>query len=281
MPPPYDGRLEPAYAVAVWKSMERARVPGWLGPAAIVGAFVTLVWLEHRRPLRRTVESKARRTARNLAIASLSATTIRLAEKPVVEPLARAAERHGWGLVPRLNLPRTAEAALSILLLDYTLYVWHVLTHRVDLLWRFHRVHHADRDLDASTALRFHFAEMALSVPWRAAQVLLIGVKPGDLRLWQTLTLLEILFHHSAVRLPVGLERRLVRLVVTPRMHGIHHSRELDEMGSNWSSGLTVWDRLHGTLRLDVPQERIVIGVEGCEADDVTLGKMLVLPARA
>ncbi|MGQ9365286.1 sterol desaturase family protein [Azospirillum sp. ST 5-10] len=254
--------------------------PRWLGPALAAGAFAGLVWLEHRRPLRRRVEPAARHTARNLAVAGLSALAIRALEKPVVEPLARAVERRRWGLLPALALPRAAERLLALVLLDYTLYWWHVGTHRLPFLWAFHRVHHADRDLDASTALRFHFAEMALSVPYRAAQVLLIGVRPADLALWQRLTLAEILFHHSNLRLPPAWEGRVGRLLVTPRMHGIHHSRRPAEMDSNWSSGLTVWDWLHGTLRLDVPQEDIVVGVAGCGARDVTLPRLLVLPLR-
>jgi len=142
---------------------------------------------------------------------------------------------------------------LAVLLLDYSLYVWHVLTHRVPLLWRFHLVHHVDLDMDASTALRFHLGELLLSVPWRAAQIGLIGVSWRVYAIWQALLMLSILFHHSNFRLPLRVEGYLNRLIVTPRMHGIHHSIASDEVNSNWSSGLSFWDRLHGTLRLDVP----------------------------
>jgi sterol desaturase/sphingolipid hydroxylase (fatty acid hydroxylase superfamily) len=164
-------------------------------------------------------------------------------------------------------------------LLDYTLYVWHVLTHRVPWLWRMHVVHHADLDLDVSTAVRFHCAEMIVSVAWRAGQVVLIGVSPLALSVWQTLVLLSVLFHHSNVRLPIATERWLNRFIVTPRMHGIHHSVIEDETNSNWSSGLTIWDRLHGTLRLGVPQENILIGVPAYRRpDEVTLGKLVTMP---
>ena len=145
--------------------------------------------------------------------------------------------------------------------MDYTLYVWHVLTHRVPFLWRFHVVHHVDLDLDASTALRFHFAEIVISIGWRIGQVVLIGVPPLALSAWQTATLVSIMFHHANVRLPIAAERRLNRFVVTPRMHGIHHSIVREETDSNWSSGLTLWDRLHGTLRLDVSQDEVTIEV--------------------
>ena len=144
--------------------------------------------------------------------------------------------------------------------MDYTLYWWHVLLHRVPALWRLHEPHHADRDLDASTALRFHVAEFLASVPWRCAQVVLIGVDARTLALWQRLTLLEVLFHHSNVRLPRDIERRLSTLVVTPRLHGLHHSIVRDERDSNYSSGLAVWDRLHGTADLNF-QRSVIIGL--------------------
>src|SRR5581483_488306 len=143
----------------------------------------------------------------------------------------------------------------------------------------FHVVHHLDRDLDASTAVRFHFGELAISTVWRAAQVVAIGVAPDALAVWQTATLVSVLFHHSNVRLPIALERALARVVVTPRLHGIHHSTVRAETDSNWSSGLVVWDRLHGTLRVDVPQDAIEIGVPAYRsAADAALPRILALP---
>lgn len=236
-------------------------LPGWLTGAVLLGTFATVLWWERTRPLRRRTESKARRDVRNLAVAALSATAIRLTERPVTQALTRAVHQYHWGIVKQLQLPAWLEVALAVVLLDYTLYLWHVLAHRVPWLWRFHRVHHADLDLSASTALRFHFAEMMLSVPWRAAQVLGIGASPLSLSAWQTLTLVAILFHHSNVALPLRTERWLCRLVVTPRMHGIHHSLVEGETNSNWATILTFPDYLHGTYCLNVPQQAITIGV--------------------
>jgi hypothetical protein len=163
--------------------------------------------------------------------------------------------------------------------MDYTLYLWHVLMHRDPWLWRFHLPHHVDLDMDASTALRFHFSELILSVPWRAGQILLIGVTPFSLSLWQTLLMLSILFHHSNVKLSRKTEKWLGRLIVTPGMHGIHHSMIERETNSNWSSGLTVWDCLHGTLREEIPQQEIIVGVPAYRTSkDVTLPKILAMP---
>ena len=259
-----------------------SKVPAWLSAPLVVGAFGVLWWLERRRPLRRDPEEpKLRREARNLSVAAAAALTLRLTEQPVAERLTALVERRRLGLLKLVRLPAWLETALALLLLDYTLYLWHVATHRAPALWRFHVVHHADLDLDASTALRFHFGELVVSVAWRAGQIVLLGVSPLALSVWQTLLMLSVLFHHSNVRLPLAWERRLNSFVVTPRMHGIHHSTVREETDSNWSSGLTVWDRLHGTLRLNVPQDSVEIGVPAYrDAAELTLPRLLAMPFR-
>ena len=254
-------------------------LPGWVTGAVVVGMLAAMLFLEKRRPLRRTREAKARHDARNLAMAGMTAVAIRIAEKPIVAPLAKKVHEKRWGLLPRLNLPPALEVALAAVLLDYTLYVWHVLTHKVPLLWRLHRVHHADLDLNTTTALRFHFVEMMLSAPWRAAQVAAIGAAPRSLSLWQTLTIAAILFHHSNVRLPIGLERWLCRIFMTPRMHGIHHSIVQRETDSNWSTIFSWPDYAHGTARLNVPQEEIDVGVPAFrDPQELRLGPVLRMP---
>jgi sterol desaturase/sphingolipid hydroxylase (fatty acid hydroxylase superfamily) len=200
-------------------------------------------------------------------------------EKPVAETLSQLVTKKRLGLMGLVRMPLVIETALAIALLDYTLYVWHILTHKVPLLWRFHLVHHVDLDMDVTTALRFHFGELALSVPWRAAQVAVIGVSPLALSVWQTLLLVSIMFHHSNVRLQFGIERILCRLIVTPRLHGIHHSINKEETDSNWSSGLTLWDRLHGTFRQCEADEEVIVGVPAYRnPEELTTEKILVMP---
>ena len=247
----------------------------------VAATFLPLLAFEVWRPLRPEVEPKARRLARNAVVALLGFGVLALVQAPALRPLWRWMEEHQVGLLNRVSLPRGVEVALAVLLLDYTLWHWHWLNHRLGFLWRFHLVHHVDRDLDASTALRFHFGEMALSVPYRLLQVALIGADGWSLGLWQALLLPSILFHHSNVRLPVHVERVLVRLVVTPRMHGIHHSAYENETNSNWSSLLSTWDYLHGTILLGVPQRAIEVGVPAYgRPEEVTLGRILMLPFR-
>lgn len=231
----------------------------------MAGFAVGLIVIEVWRPLRRPRESRLRRAIRNLSIGGAAAVTVQVAELPIVMPLARYVERRRIGVVPMIGLRGTTATFFTLVALDYTLYWWHVLVHRVPGLWRFHAVHHADRDLDTLTAIRFHFGELVASVPWRVAQVLAIGATPSSLMVWQGLTMASVLFHHSNVRLPPLFERVLGFIVVTPRLHGIHHSRVGDHTNSNWSSGLSVWDRLHGTFRDDIPQHEISVGVDGLD----------------
>jgi sterol desaturase/sphingolipid hydroxylase (fatty acid hydroxylase superfamily) len=252
---------------------------GWLGAALLMGGIGALLWFERTRPLRTPSEPPVRRIARNAAVGAVTAAAVSAIERPIVTRLSALAAARAWGIVPRLPLPGPLRALAALALMDYTLYWWHVLLHRVPIMWRLHEPHHADRDLDLSTALRFHFAEFLASVPWRCAQIMLIGVGPRTLGLWQKLTFAEVLFHHSNVRLPRSLEAKLSRYVVTPRMHGIHHSAVREERDSNFSSALTLWDTLHNTARVDMHRDEVTIGLPDFRADeDVTLRKTLTLP---
>ena len=252
--------------------------PWAVGPL-IAGGFVLLTWLERRRPLRKQIEPGTSHGVRNLAIAGIGAVAMVAFESPIIQPLVRLVEQRRWGLLGAFQLPIWAEAAAALVLMDYTFYLWHVILHRVPFLWRFHAVHHVDLDLDTSTALRFHFGELLLSVPWRAAQVALIGLSPFTFGLWQVWFTLCVMFHHSNLRLPIALERIINRVLVTPRMHGVHHSNHPEETNSNWSSGLTIWDWLHGTLRVGIPQANIEIGVPAYQdASSVALLKVMQMP---
>lgn len=250
---------------------------GILLGAIALGIFV----LEKRRPLRRQSQREPRRTVRNLALGALSMSAVAALEQPLVTRLAKRAGEHKRGIVQKLPLPAGAKDLLAAAAMDYTIYLWHIATHRVPILWRFHLVHHLDLDLDSTTALRFHFTEMILSVPYRALQVLGIGTSERALRMWQRFFFLSVLFHHGNLRLPRRLDRLLSFLLVTPRMHGIHHSTVESETHSNWSSGLSIWDRLHGTFRLDVPQEQIRIGVPNYRSPaELRLLPSITLPFR-
>jgi sterol desaturase/sphingolipid hydroxylase (fatty acid hydroxylase superfamily) len=248
----------------------------------LIGAAAGALFLAERlRPLRIRKDPAPGRVGRNLTIGLLGAATTAASEIPIIAPVQRFAERRRLGLLRQFPLPGPLRIVVGFLLLDYTLFVWHWLNHRVPALWRFHAVHHIDLDLDSTTGVRFHFGELALAAGFRAAQILLLGVDTVTLRVFQQALLLSVIFQHSNLELPAGVERGLLPVVVTPRMHGVHHSTRVIETNTNFSSVFSWWDRLHGTLKLDVPQSAITIGVAGfLEPRDVTLKHSLTLPFR-
>jgi sterol desaturase/sphingolipid hydroxylase (fatty acid hydroxylase superfamily) len=255
------------------------KIFNWVaGPLGVLG-FGLLLVAEARRPLRKATSVKLRRATTNIGVAAATGLTIRLLFLPVVSAAADFAQKRRVGLLHRLPLPNALRFAAELLLLDYTLYWWHRLMHRNALLWRCHMVHHTDLDLDVSTAGRFHFAEYVLSAGYRAAQVVVIGARPASVAISETCVMVAAEFHHSNVRLPLGFERRLNALVVTPRMHGIHHSIIERESNSNFATVLTLWDAAHGTLKLNVPQDEITIGLAAHrDAKELTFSTLLALP---
>ncbi|MGH7214892.1 MAG: sterol desaturase family protein [Tepidisphaeraceae bacterium] len=255
------------------------RVGDLIRGSLLLAAAATVLVMERRHRARPYVESRSTHTTRNLAIAGLAAVTVQLLEAPVVMPLARTVARRRWGLSHAIGGPPWLRGVLAVLLLDYTLYLWHIVVHRVPWLWRFHLVHHVDLDLDATTGLRFHAGELTASIPWRAAQVVVLGVSPPTLTVWQSLTLASVLFHHSNTRLSDRMERALSWIVTTPRMHAIHHSVNPAQLQSNFSSGLAVWDRLHRTARFDAAAGDVAVGVRGfLDPGEVSLPRVLGLP---
>jgi sterol desaturase/sphingolipid hydroxylase (fatty acid hydroxylase superfamily) len=246
----------------------------------LFGMLALLLYLETRRPLRRASHPKILRVITNLSIAAVSGFIMRAFFVPVVLSVAHLTEENRWGLLQMGSaLPALVYYGLAFLFLDYTLYLWHLSSHRIAFLWQFHHVHHVDLDLDVSTASRFHFGELMISSGYRCLQIVLFGIDPLTVVLYETLVTLSAQFHHSNLALPLRVERVLVRFVVTPRMHAVHHSIVQKETDSNFSAILTVWDRFHRTLRLNVAQSEITIGTAAYRNwGETTLFTSLLLP---
>ncbi|MGH6931240.1 MAG: sterol desaturase family protein [Dongiaceae bacterium] len=168
--------------------------------------------------------------------------------------------------------------ALDILLLDFLIFWWHRFNHTVPLLWRFHEVHHLDRFLDSTTALRFHFGEVLLSAVARAAVIILIGLPLSTVLVFETLLLLATIFHHSNLRLPAGLEQGLSRLIITPSIHWVHHHAMRIDTNSNYGTLFSFWDRLFATASRTRRTPTMAIGVEG--AAEQPLIELLLRPFR-
>lgn len=227
----------------------------------LVAVFVLLLVLETWRPLRRRKRLRGQRFPVNFCFTALGFAAGTLTVRPAALGLAFWAQGHSLGLLHLLPLAPWAQAAVGVLWLDLTFYYWHRFNHLHPLLWRFHNVHHVDPDLDVTTSFRFHFGEVIYSTPFRVLQVGLLGVSPATYLLYEFLFNCATMFQHSNVRLPLALERLLNKVLVTPRMHGIHHSAVGPETNSNYSVVFSCWDRLNMSLRLNVPQAEVVIGV--------------------
>lgn len=247
--------------------------------AVVLGiAYVSLFLLERALPLRRPKERLFPRLLVNVAVSLAAFGAAAALVWPAAAVTLDFTGDNSFGLLPLAGVTGAAEIVAAFLLLDLSLYYWHVANHRIAFLWRFHNVHHIDPDLDVTTAFRFHFVEVGLSAGFRIAQVLLIGPTLTAYVIYEVAFQLGTLFHHSNLRLPFVVERAVNLLLVTPRMHGIHHSDIREEDLTNFGVVFPWWDRLHRTLRVNVPQAQVTIGIPGYSAphDNAVLNSFLM-----
>ena len=183
----------------------------------------------------------------NISLVAIDAVVIRLLFPAAAVGMAWAARDAGWGLFPRVALPGSTAVLLSIVLLDLTVYLQHVMFHALPALWRVHRVHHADLDVDVTTGLRFHPIEIVLSMLIKLAVVAMLGPPVLGVLLFEVLLNALAMFNHANARIPAPLDRVLRLFVVTPDMHRVHHSVEPFEHNTNFGFNLSCWDRLFGT----------------------------------
>ncbi len=250
-----------------------------VGVSVLLFLFILLFILETKFQLRKRVQQRFKRVIINFAISIPSFVLLRLLLLPIMVWLATENQSVQFGLNYLYQFPSYAEAIIAFLLLDYTNYVWHILNHKIPFLWRFHLVHHTDHDLDVSTAFRFHFGELIGSVFFRGACVFLIGANAATVLIYEIIFEAATQFHHSNWKLPFRLEQVLNKIIVTPRMHGIHHSVIRNETDRNFSVIFSWWDRIHHTVKLNIPQNQIVIGVPSySNPEEFTIGYLLKLP---
>ncbi len=253
----------------------------YLATAGIAGFFALLLVLEFRSPLRERKRAWLPRALINFIMSAGAFVAGSYVVRPISLWLTAWASQKPFGLLNAVPLPPVVGFAAGFLLLDITFYYWHRANHEIGLLWRFHNVHHVDPDLDVTTSFRFHFVEVLYSTGFRVFQVGLIGVAPATYLTYEFFFQAATMFHHSNLRLPIHAERALNKVFVTPRMHGIHHSDFQSETDSNYSVIFRWWDVMHRSLRLNVNQSIINIGVAGYqEPKDNRLWRLLVSPFR-
>ncbi len=192
---------------------------------------------------------KARRWLTNLSILILSSLLLRIAFPAAATGAALWADSRGYGLMPLIGASPLVAGVLACIILDFAVWLEHLLSHKIPILWRIHRVHHSDTGLDLTTALRFHPLEILLSMLWKSAVIILIGAPAISVLIFEIVLNGAAMFNHANVRLPPRLDHLLRRLVVTPDMHSIHHSSQPDETDTNYGFNLSLWDRLFSTYR--------------------------------
>jgi len=249
------------------------------GTPILISIFIILFVLESLFQLRKRVQSRWKRIVINVIVSIPAFALLKIVFIPAMVFLAYKSQEWHFGLNYIFTAPEWLKMGVTFLLLDYSNYVWHILLHKLPILWRFHLVHHTDSDLDITTAFRFHFGEMIGSVLYRGVAIILVGASPLSVLIYEIVFEAATQFHHSNTRIPFRVERILNFLIVTPRMHGVHHSIVRAETDSDYSIVFSFWDRLHKTIRLNVPQSKIVIGVpQYSDAGELTIGALLKMP---
>ena len=225
--------------------------------------FLALALWEVRAPRRAMLIGRGRRWPSNLGILVLDALLVRLLIPVAAVGVAVIAAQRGWGLLNITPWPAWLEALFGFLALDLAIYAQHVAFHKVPLLWRLHRMHHADLDIDVSTGVRFHPIEIILSMLIKIAVVILVGVPAVAVIAFEVVLNATSMFNHSNAAMPGWLDRIVRLLVVTPDMHRVHHSVLRHETDSNFGFNLPWWDRLFGTYRPqpEAGHDRMTIGL--------------------
>ncbi len=250
-----------------------------------LGLFAVLAVAEALAPRRPRAIPRRRRWVTNWGFTLLNTVTLRLIA--VAMPLlavgaALDAQAGGRGLFNRLDWPEWVEIGLAVLILDFAIWAQHLLTHKVPLLWRLHRVHHADRDMDVTTAIRFHPVEIALSMGLKIGLVYAMGPAAIAVVLFEIILNGTAMFNHSNLRLPLPVDRVLRWVLVTPDMHRVHHSVHRAEHDSNYGFSLSLWDRLMGTYVAQPADghDDMAVGLRWQDDRPARLGWSLALPFR-
>ena len=250
-----------------------------IGTPILALISLLLFMLETKFQLRKRIQKRFSRIVINVFVSIPAFVLLRFAFLPIIVWLAFKNQDWQFGLNYFYSSPLWAISIIAFLILDYGNYLWHILNHKIPFLWRFHLVHHTDIDMDITTAFRFHFGELIGSVFFRGGVTLLSGASPVLVLVYEIIFEAATQFHHSNWKLPLAFEQILNKLIVTPRMHGLHHSVVKQETDSNYSVIFSFWDRLHRTATLENLNKEVVLGVPSYnKPEELTIGFLLKLP---
>ncbi len=230
-------------------------------------------------PYRQSSVSKVKRWINNITLTVFNSLVLQVVFAGAIIMTAMYVTTHQLGVLNMVTLPEWVKLFVTVAFMDFMLYVWHLLNHEVPLLWRFHRVHHSDLNMDVSTATRFHIGELAISAVIKIALVFLLGASPLGVMIFESTLVLCAQFQHSSLKVPKWFERIFWILFVPPSMHRIHHSVIIKERDTNYGTIFSIWDRLLGTLLKDVDQKTIRIGMGAYQKPDkLNFRHLLAMP---
>jgi sterol desaturase/sphingolipid hydroxylase (fatty acid hydroxylase superfamily) len=246
-----------------------------------VGIFVLVAICEILAPRRALTTSRASRWFANLVIIGLNPLSIRLFFPVLPAAMVLLATERQWGLLNNVDLPYWLEVVTGVVVMDFAIYLQHVLHHAIPALWRLHMVHHADLDYDLTTGLRFHPIEIVISMGIKLMMVAALGPPVLSVLVFEVILNATSMFNHSNIHIPVSVDRILRRFVVTPDMHRVHHSVIIRETNSNYGFNLPWWDHLLGTYK-DQPDKGhngMIIGLSQFrDAKRLSLPWLIILP---
>ncbi len=244
-----------------------------------VGGLAFFLILELLIPYRPSTVSKFKRWFNNISLSIFNSIILRLLFTAYILRTTLYVGENQLGVLNLINLPYWTKIVTTMVFLDFMLYIWHLLNHEVPFLWRFHRVHHSDLNMDVSTANRFHIGELAMSAVIKMGLIFFLGANLFGVALYEILIVATTQFHHSSLKVPSWFEDIYWVLFVPPSMHRIHHSVVIKERNTNYGTIFSIWDRSLGTLLRDIAQESIRIGVGAYNRPDkLHLHHLLVMP---
>lgn len=243
------------------------------------GVLFLFLSLEILIPYRPSSVSKVKRWINNLALTLFNSILLNLIFSTAIVYTATYAQANKLGILSMVQAPTWLKILVTVAFMDFMLYVWHLLNHEVPFLWRFHRVHHSDLNMDVSSATRFHIGELAISAVIKISLIFFLGASPMGVLIFESALVLCAQFHHSSLKVPKSFETLWWILFVPPSMHRIHHSVKIKERNTNYGTIFSLWDRILGTLLTSVDQVKIRIGVGAYhKPDKLNLHQLLVMP---
>lgn len=253
-----------------------------------VTGLILLMFIEQTHPFfdffQGSVRKKGKHLLANMALGLSNALIISILFVGAWLWASNWADQHQFGLLNWLEtagLPSWTHALGAVILLDFWMYIWHRINHEIPFFWRFHRVHHADPNMDVTTASRFHTGEIIFSSLLRVGVIILLGVHLWELLLYETFMFAVVQFHHADIVLPEKIDKFLRAFIVTPAMHKVHHSRWQPETDSNYSSLFSFWDRICSTFRLHNPLHTLRIGLDEFDSkEDRKIKGLFTMPFR-